>query len=83
MLLYRACWLMGEGRQTPMDVAFAKLSVSEAAVANSVDAVQLFGARGYLSSWGIEQQLRDCIPSTVFSGTSEIQRELIARGLEL
>jgi len=48
-------------------------------VANSLDAVQLFGASGYLLGPGIEQQLRDCVPATIFSGTTEIQLELIAR----
>jgi clorobiocin biosynthesis protein CloN3 len=61
----------------------AKIAVSEAAVANSLDAVQIFGGAGYLSATGIEQQLRDCVPSTIFSGTTEIHRELIARGVGL
>jgi clorobiocin biosynthesis protein CloN3 len=79
LLLYRACWLLDQGRQHVGPVAMAKAAVSEAAVANSLDAVQLFGAAGYLVGAGIEQQLRDCLPTTIFSGTTEIQRELIAR----
>ncbi len=79
LLLYRACWLLDQGDEDVGAIAMAKTAVSEAAVANSLDAVQLFGASGYLLGPGIEQQLRDCVPATIFSGTTEIQLELIAR----
>jgi clorobiocin biosynthesis protein CloN3 len=79
LLLYRACWLVDRGREDVGAIAMAKTAVSEAVVANSLDAVQLFGASGYLLGPGIEQQLRDCLPATIFSGTTEIQLELIAR----
>lgn len=83
LLLYRACSLIDAGGPAEYAVAQSKLAVSEAAVANSIDAVQLFGGRGYLRDGGVEQQLRDSIPATLFSGTSEIQRELIAQGVGL
>jgi clorobiocin biosynthesis protein CloN3 len=59
--------------------ALSKVAVSEAAVASGLDAIQIFGAAGYLTESGIEQQVRDAIPSTIFSGTTQIQREMIAR----
>ncbi|MFD9460096.1 acyl-CoA dehydrogenase family protein [Streptomyces sp. NPDC060027] len=80
LLLYRACWLLDQGRTDVGAIAMAKTAVSEAAIANSLDAMQLFGSTGYLAGAGIEEQLRDCLPTTVFSGTTEIQLELIARG---
>ncbi|MCT2594593.1 acyl-CoA dehydrogenase family protein [Streptomyces sp. N2-109] len=83
LLLYRGCWLMDRGRDHVSAVALAKVAVSEAAVANSLDAVQIFGGAGYLSPTGVEQQLRDSVPSTLFSGTNEIQRDIIARELGL
>jgi len=79
LLLYRACWLLDQDRTDVGAIAMAKNAVAEAAVANSLDAVQLFGATGYLVGAGIEEQLRDCLPTTIFSGTTEIQLELIAR----
>ncbi|WP_031522767.1 acyl-CoA dehydrogenase family protein [Streptomyces sp. NRRL F-5123] len=79
LLLYRACWLLDAGRTDVTAIAMAKTAVSEAAVANSLDAVQLFGSSGYVAGAGIDQQLRDCLPTTIFSGTTEIQLELIAR----
>jgi clorobiocin biosynthesis protein CloN3 len=83
LMLYRACSLVDSGRTADVAVAQSKLAVSEAAVANSIDAVHLFGGRGYLTGSGVEQQLRDSIPATMFSGTSEIQREMIAQGVGL
>ncbi|MEV7141470.1 acyl-CoA dehydrogenase family protein [Streptomyces tauricus] len=79
LLLYRGCWLMDQGRDYTEAVALAKVAVSEAAIANSTDAVQIFGGAGYLAQTGVEQHLRDSVGSAIFSGTNEIQRELIAR----
>jgi clorobiocin biosynthesis protein CloN3 len=86
LLVYRACWLLDEQRDRSGAIALAKLAVTEAAVANSLAAVQVFGGAGYLDDpdgCGIERQLRDCVPTSLFSGTTEIQRELIAKDLGL
>jgi clorobiocin biosynthesis protein CloN3 len=83
LMLYRACSLIDAGQPASLAVAQSKLAVSEAVIANSLDAVQLFGGRGYLAEYGIEQQLRDSVPAALFSGTSEVQRELIAQGVGL
>lgn len=85
LLLYRACWEMDAGRQSPLSIALSKLAVSEAAVAGALDAVGVFGARGYLrdAGSGIESALRDAVPATIFSGTSDIQRLIIAREMGL
>ncbi|MEU7043418.1 acyl-CoA dehydrogenase family protein [Streptomyces varsoviensis] len=63
--------------------ALSKLAVSEGVLETAMDAVRLFGARGYLREDGIEAALRDAVPGTLFSGTSDIQREIIARELGL
>ncbi|MEV6694622.1 acyl-CoA dehydrogenase family protein [Micromonospora sp. NPDC051196] len=83
LLLYRACWLLDRGGDHVEAAALSKVAVSEAAVANSLDAFQIFGSAGYLNGGGIAEQLRDCLPSTLFSGTTEIQRELLVRGVGL
>ena len=82
LLLYRACSRMDAGTAELGDAALSKLAVSEAAVRAGVDAIQLIGSRGYLSG-DVEAALRDAVPATLFSGTSEIQREMIAKGLGL
>jgi alkylation response protein AidB-like acyl-CoA dehydrogenase len=83
LLLYRACWEIDQAIVTPLSIALAKLAVSEGALASALDAVRLFGAQGYLTKYGIEATLRDTVPATIFSGTSDIQRLIIAKELGL
>jgi alkylation response protein AidB-like acyl-CoA dehydrogenase len=82
-LVYRIGWLKERGLPAEMEAAVAKLYVSEALVANSQDAMQIFGGYGYMVDQEIERELRDALGSTLYSGTSEIQRNLIARCLGL
>ncbi len=79
ILLYKTALEHRLGRPSTATAAMTKLSVSEGAVASGVDAVMLHGARGYVTSFGVEQQLRDAVGSLVYSGTSDIQRNIIAR----
>lgn len=83
LLLYRACWLMDQGKDTQLEISLAKLAVSEAAIQGGLDAVHIHGAQGFTRGYGVEQMLRDAIPSTIFSGTSEMQRDIIAGALGL
>lgn len=83
LLLYRVAWLKQQGRSAPAEAAAAKLFTSEAWVQSSRDAIQAHGAWGYLREAGIERDLRDAIASTIYSGTSEIQRVILARMLGL
>ncbi|WP_091672746.1 acyl-CoA dehydrogenase family protein [Micromonospora auratinigra] len=83
LLLYRACWEMDQGDPSTLWSALSKLAVSEAALAGAIDAVQLFGGAGYLRGTGVEAALRDAIGGTIFSGTSDIQRWLVAAELGL
>ncbi|MGW6056100.1 acyl-CoA dehydrogenase family protein [Streptomyces sp. NPDC055189] len=81
LLLYRACWEMDQGNPATLSVALSKLAVSESVLSNSLDAVRIFGGRGYQRADRIEAALRDAVPSVLFSGTSDIQREIITREL--
>ncbi|MEU4425282.1 acyl-CoA dehydrogenase family protein [Actinoplanes sp. NPDC024001] len=83
LLLYRACWLIDRDEPDTLASALSKLAVSEAALAGAVDAVQLLGGRGYLTGSGAEAALRDAVGGTIFSGASDIQRQIIARELGL
>jgi alkylation response protein AidB-like acyl-CoA dehydrogenase len=83
LLLHRACWMKAQGLECTLEISLAKLAISEAAVTSGIDAIQIFGGEGIKSETGVATALRDAIPGTVFSGTSEIQRDLIARGLGL
>ncbi len=83
LLLYRACWLLDQGKDANMEISLAKLAVSEAAVQGGLDAIHIHGSQGIASDYGVEQMLRDAIPATIFSGTSEMQRNIIAGELGL
>jgi alkylation response protein AidB-like acyl-CoA dehydrogenase len=61
----------------------AKLFISEAHVRGALDAIQIHGGYGYSTEYEIERELRDAIPGRIYSGTSEIQRKVIARLLGL
>jgi hypothetical protein len=61
-----------------MEVAMAKLAASEAWVRAAEDAIQIHGGEGYLTEAQVERELRDALASKLYSGTSEVQRELIA-----
>lgn len=83
LLLYRAAWLRANGQEATAEVAMAKLCISEAHVASSLDAIQIHGGYGYSTETGIERDLRDALGSRIYSGTSEIQHEIIARAIGL
>jgi hypothetical protein len=83
LLVYQAAWLGQQGAAATAQAAAAKLFTSEAWVASSLDAVQLHGAYGYMTESGVERDLRDAVASTIYSGTSEIQRVILARMLGL
>jgi hypothetical protein len=83
LLVYQAAWLGQQGSPALAEAAAAKLFTSEAWVASSLDAIQIHGAYGYMKESGIERDLRDAIASTIYSGTSEIQRVILSRMLGL
>jgi len=83
LLLYRAGELHRQGKRTDEAVAMCKLWISEAAVQSGLDAIQIFGGSGVVADTGVDALLRDAIPAQIFSGTSEMQRTIIARMLGL
>lgn len=77
--LYRSAALFTMGRPSMGAAALAKIQASEAAVASSVDAILTHGARGYVTEFGVEQDLRNVAGGIVYGGTSDIQRNIVAR----
>jgi alkylation response protein AidB-like acyl-CoA dehydrogenase len=82
-LVYRIGRLKDGHRRARMEAAMAKLYVSECFVQSSLDAVQTFGGYGYMTEQEIERDVRDAIASRLYSGTSDIQRNIIASCLGL
>jgi alkylation response protein AidB-like acyl-CoA dehydrogenase len=79
LLVYKAAALNDLGASVTMAAALAKLQTSESAVESALDAVHIHGAEGYAESAGIELELRDALGGLVYSGTSDIQRNIVAR----
>lgn len=79
--LYRAAILDGLGRPSMEAAALAKIQASEAAVASSMDAIMTHGAKGYVTEFGVEQDLRNVAGGVVYGGTSDVQRNIVARML--
>lgn len=81
-LVYYVGWLHQQGKSTVMESAIAKLFVSENHVRSALDALQIFGGYGYVSG-AVEREIRDALSGRLYSGTSDIQRRIIARCLGL
>jgi alkylation response protein AidB-like acyl-CoA dehydrogenase len=83
LLLYRAAWRLDHTRSASLDASITKLFVSEALLQSALDTVQIHGGYGYMTEYDVERTLRDAVASTIYSGTSEMQRNIIARWLGL
>jgi hypothetical protein len=83
LLTYRAAWRLGRVRSVSVDASMAKLFVSESLVKAALGTVQIYGGYGYMTEYEVERALRDAVGSTIYSGTSEMQRNIIARWLGL
>jgi alkylation response protein AidB-like acyl-CoA dehydrogenase len=83
LMVYRLAWMKKAHGKATMEAAMTKLYLSEAWVKSCLDAVQIHGGYGYTTEYELERDLRDSIGSTIYSGTSEIQKNIIARYLGL
>jgi alkylation response protein AidB-like acyl-CoA dehydrogenase len=83
LLMQHLAWAREVGQTTALESAMAKLWVSESFLASSLDSVQIHGGTGYMVETGLERQVRDAVASRIYSGTSEVQRSIIARTLGL
>ena len=81
LLVYRAAWLHQQSKKVTREAAMAKLFASEASNRVAYKAVQIFGGYGYIKDFAVERFFRDARVTTLYEGTSEIQRLVIARHL--
>jgi alkylation response protein AidB-like acyl-CoA dehydrogenase len=81
LLTCRAAWLQQQEREVTCAAAMAKLFASEACNRAAYKALQIFGGYGYLKDFSVERFFRDARVTTLYEGTSEIQRLIIARHL--
>jgi len=83
LMLYKMAWLLEQEELAYDMAALTKLTISEAWVGNCQDALQIHGGHGYLTETGVERELRDALGSRFYSGTSEIQRQVVAQWMDL
>ena len=80
-LIDKAAWLHESDRPFTQAASMAKLYASEAVNRIAYRAVQLHGGYGFVNEFRVEQLYRDARITTIYEGTSEVQRMVIARGL--
>jgi len=79
LLLYRAAWLAGPGKDAERETAIAKAYGAEAAVQSCRDSVQIHGGYGYMTEYQIERDLRDALAGKMYAGSTDAQKMTIAR----
>ncbi len=83
LLVYRAAWQLDRGRSASQHAAIAKLFTSETLLQSAITALRLHGGEGLRCGGELERAYRDAVAATLYSGTSEIQRNIIAAFLGL
>lgn len=82
-MTYAACLRFGAGEDAVKEISMVKLFTSEMANRIAYDAVQIHGGYGYMREYPVERFYRDARLFTIGGGTSEIMKEIIAKGLDL
>ncbi|WP_299767296.1 acyl-CoA dehydrogenase family protein [uncultured Dokdonia sp.] len=83
LLLYKVAWLKSQGKSAMLESAMLKLQISESFVASSLDTIRNHGGYGYLTENEVERDLRDAVGGVIYAGTSDIQRNIIAKTIGL
>lgn len=83
LLVYHTASRLETTRSVSLDAAIAKLFVSESLMETAIDTIRTFGGWGLLTGNEVERALRDSVASTLYSGTSDMQRNVIARWMGL
>lgn len=79
LLVWRAGILMDQGKPSTIETSIAKLFATESAVECANDAIQVHGGSGYVDDHPVERYLRDARVTTLYEGTSQIQKLIIGR----
>ncbi|MEN8167520.1 MAG: acyl-CoA dehydrogenase family protein [Pseudomonadota bacterium] len=83
LLTYHSAWQLDRSKNVSMDASITKVFVSESLVRSALDTVQILGGYGFMVDYEVERVLRDAVGSTLYSGTSEMQRNIIGSWLGL
>jgi butyryl-CoA dehydrogenase len=80
-LVWRAGWLKDTGQPNTTETSIAKLYATEAAVRCANTAIQVHGGSGYVDDYPVERYLRDARVTTLYEGTTQIQKLIIGRAV--
>jgi alkylation response protein AidB-like acyl-CoA dehydrogenase len=83
LMLYKVATTKDQHKRAALEASIAKLYISEALKKTCLDAVQIHGGYGFMKEYEIERDLRDSIAATIYSGTSEMQQNIISRFIGL
>lgn len=78
LMLYKVAWLKSHKKNATIEASVAKLYISESYIKNCREAMLIFGGYGYMVEYELERELRDALASAFYSGTSEIQKNIIS-----
>jgi butyryl-CoA dehydrogenase len=81
MLVWRAGWLKDQGRPNTLETSIAKLHATEASLECANLAIQVHGGAGYVDDHPVERYFRDARVTTLYEGTSQIQKLIIGRAM--
>ncbi|MBN1337508.1 MAG: acyl-CoA dehydrogenase family protein [Deltaproteobacteria bacterium] len=79
LLVWRAAWLADQGRRNTREASVAKAFAADVAMRVATDAVQVYGGYGYNTEYPVEKLMRDAKIFSIYEGTSQIQRVIVAR----
>jgi hypothetical protein len=83
LMTYRAAQSLMTQRSASLEASMAKLFVSESLLQTALETVQIFGGNGFMTEYEVERSVRDAVGARIYSGTSEMQRNIIANWLGL
>lgn len=81
LLTYQSAWRLDQGLNNTIEASMAKVTAADSAMWAATEAIQIFGGMGYSSEYPAEKLFRDAKVLQIYEGTSEIQRNIIAREL--
>jgi alkylation response protein AidB-like acyl-CoA dehydrogenase len=82
LLVYKSALALS-GKSATLDASITKLFVSESLLTSSLDALQILGGNGFMTEYDAERCVRDAVGGRIYSGTSDMQRNIIASWLGL
>ncbi len=83
LVVHQAAWLKSQGKRADTESAMAKLFATETAKKTTLECLQSMGAYGWMKEYEMERFVREALGSTIFSGTSEVMKIIVAGAMGL